>query len=189
MNVFEGEDLLGFEDNLRLDLAADDFAEETVVHCRTVAGQLFLAPIMKRILVGLDGSPRSDGVLTLAIGLAERYAAQLVLFRAIGVPSEMPPKVWQDDSGSLEDRLQHSAHDYLEAISARVPERLLGGHRTVVEIGSPWQAICSAATHEEADLIVIGSHGYGAVDRVLGSTAAKVVNHAHCSVYVVREKA
>jgi nucleotide-binding universal stress UspA family protein len=39
----------------------------------------------------------------------------------------------------------------------------------------------------EADLIVIGSHGYAGFDRLLGTTAAKVVNHAHCSVLVVRE--
>jgi nucleotide-binding universal stress UspA family protein len=37
-----------------------------------------------------------------------------------------------------------------------------------------------------ADLIVIGSHGYGGLDRVLGTTAARVVNHADRSVLVVR---
>ena len=41
---------------------------------------------------------------------------------------------------------------------------------------------------ETFDLIVIGSHGYGAIDRVLGTTAAKVVNHADRTVLVVREK-
>ena len=36
-------------------------------------------------------------------------------------------------------------------------------------------------------MIVIGSHGYGGLDRILGTTAARVVNHALCSVFVVRE--
>jgi nucleotide-binding universal stress UspA family protein len=36
------------------------------------------------------------------------------------------------------------------------------------------------------DLIAIGSHGYSPVDHVLGTTAAKVVNHADRSVLVVR---
>jgi nucleotide-binding universal stress UspA family protein len=40
----------------------------------------------------------------------------------------------------------------------------------------------------DVDLIVIGSHGYGALDHVLGTTAAKVVNHADRSVLVVRPK-
>jgi nucleotide-binding universal stress UspA family protein len=42
------------------------------------------------------------------------------------------------------------------------------------------------ATEEDVDLIVIGSHGYHDADRVLGTTAAKVVNHADHSVLVVR---
>ena len=36
------------------------------------------------------------------------------------------------------------------------------------------------------DLIVIGSHGYSGIDRLIGTTAAKVVNHAKQSVLVVR---
>ena len=36
------------------------------------------------------------------------------------------------------------------------------------------------------DLIVIGSHGFGTIDRILGTTAAKVVNHAERNVLVVR---
>jgi nucleotide-binding universal stress UspA family protein len=58
-----------------------------------------------------------------------------------------------------------------------------------VEVGTPWQAICTVAKGMNAELIVIGSHGYGAVDRLLGTTAAKVVNHADCSVLVVRTHA
>jgi nucleotide-binding universal stress UspA family protein len=46
--------------------------------------------------------------------------------------------------------------------------------------------VCGAAKALDADLIVVGSHGYGTVDRLLGTTAAKIVNHAECSVLVVR---
>ena len=41
---------------------------------------------------------------------------------------------------------------------------------------------------DTADLVVIGSHGYGGLDRLLGTTAAKVANRAPCSVLVVRGK-
>jgi universal stress protein F len=51
----------------------------------------------------------------------------------------------------------------------------------------PWQAVCEMARTLEAELVVIGSHGYFGFDRLLGTTAGKVVNHAHCSVLVVRE--
>jgi len=66
-----------------------------------------------------------------------------------------------------------------------VPAEVLGG--TEVKIGVPWETICEAAREKQADLVVIGSHGYRGLDRLLGTTAAKVVNHAHCSVLVVRE--
>jgi nucleotide-binding universal stress UspA family protein len=58
-----------------------------------------------------------------------------------------------------------------------------------VHIGTPWDGICRAAKEHEADLVVIGAHGYGTLDRLLGTTASKVVNHIDRSVMVVREPA
>ena len=46
--------------------------------------------------------------------------------------------------------------------------------------------MCDVAKEEACDLIVIGSHGYAGIDRLLGTTAAKIVNHAATSVLVVR---
>jgi len=48
--------------------------------------------------------------------------------------------------------------------------------------------ICRTARELDADLIVIGSHGYGGIDRVLATTAARVVNHADRSVLVARPR-
>ncbi|HXX83175.1 MAG TPA: universal stress protein, partial [Casimicrobiaceae bacterium] len=59
--------------------------------------------------------------------------------------------------------------------------------RVQVEIGVPWRAVCDVAIADKVDLIVVGSHGYGGVDRIIGTTAAKIVNHAHCSVLVARK--
>lgn len=140
---------------------------------------------MKRILVGLDGSPRAEGVLATAIELARKFDAKLVLCRSVGIPAEMPPEIWQDPV-PLSDHLRQQATSYLETNVPKVPPELFGGHRTLVEIGTPWSGVCQAAKEENADLIVIGSHGYSGLDRVLGTTAAKIVNHAHCSVFVVR---
>ena len=44
------------------------------------------------------------------------------------------------------------------------------------------------AEKQHADLIVIGAQGYGILDRIMGTTAAKVVNHADRPVLVVRPK-
>jgi nucleotide-binding universal stress UspA family protein len=56
-----------------------------------------------------------------------------------------------------------------------------------VVVGAPWEAVCNAARTTAVDVIVIGSHGYSGLDRLLGTTAARIVNHAPCSVLVVRE--
>ena len=72
----------------------------------------------------------------------------------------------------------------LEAVRATLPEGLVDS--TTAKVGSPWSTIVATARELSADLIVIGSHGYQGVDHVLGTTAAKVVNHADRSVLVVR---
>lgn len=139
---------------------------------------------MKRILVGLDGSPHAKMVLESAVDLAARTGAVVVLFRAVGVPTEIPAQAYALPPGGLEELMLEEARRSLAEFARSVPEKLLGGTR--VDIGSPFRAICEAATAEAVDLIVIGSHGHSALDRLLGTTAAKVVNHANRSVMVVR---
>ena len=54
-------------------------------------------------------------------------------------------------------------------------------------IGKPAEEIMKAASKQQADLIVMGAKGLGAVDRiVLGSVSTRVVQHANCAVLVVR---
>jgi nucleotide-binding universal stress UspA family protein len=139
---------------------------------------------MKKILVGLDGSPRADGVLARAESLARLTGAKLVLFRCFGIPQTMT-LAWPAYDQPLESALRAQAETYLDACAAKVPPELLGGVR--VEAGVPWQTVCAVAVAEGADLIVIGSHGYGGIDHLLGTTAGKIVNHADRSVLVVRE--
>jgi nucleotide-binding universal stress UspA family protein len=57
---------------------------------------------------------------------------------------------------------------------------------TAVRFGGTYQEILAHAETLGADLIVIGSHKPNVADYLLGSTASRVVRHAHCSVYVVR---
>ena len=140
---------------------------------------------MHRILVGLDASPRAKGVLEAALDLAKRTGSKLVLMRAVGIPVEIPPEAYALPPASLEDLLRNEAQRYLDEQILAVPEELRGG--TKIGVGVPWQQICAAAKEENIDLIMIGSHGYQGLDRLIGTTAAKVVNHADRSVLVVRD--
>ena len=58
---------------------------------------------------------------------------------------------------------------------------------TKVIVGNAKETIVHDAEKFGADLIVLGSHGYGFLDRILlGSVSNAVLNHAHCSVLIVR---
>lgn len=139
---------------------------------------------MKRILVALDSSSRAKAVLAAAIDLAERTGGRIRLFRTVALPAELPASIWAVPPGQLLDDFLASARRDLGELARMVPLELLDG--STVQIGVAWDAICAAAREHDADLIVIGSHGYGIFDRIVGTTAAKVVNHADRSVLVVR---
>jgi len=139
---------------------------------------------MKRILVGLDGSARESGVLAAAERLARGTGAELVLFRAVGLPTELPPESYLLPPNEVTHLLEKNAAEAVERARATLPNDIKS--RTHVAIGTPWEAICRIAKEDDVDLVVVGSHRYDVLDRVLGTTAAKVVNHADRSVLVVR---
>ena len=141
---------------------------------------------MNRILVCVDASQRAPLVLSTAVDLARRTGAKLRIFRAVSTPTEIPVQFYSISPNELPQMLLDKACDDLRDLVRGVSPELLDGLYT--KIGSPWDAICTAAQVHDADLVVIGSHGYGAMDRLLGTTAAKVVNHIDRSVLVVRAK-
>jgi len=141
---------------------------------------------VNRILVGLDGSPREPLVLAAAQDLALKFQSKLLLVRAVWLPPEIPSEAWQDPNFSVKDYLEKLAREDLERCVLRLCEGIRSRSTLEVIVATPWQALCMSAQVHEADLIVIGSHGYGGIDRILGTTAARVVNHAPCSVFVVR---
>ena len=57
-------------------------------------------------------------------------------------------------------------------------------------MGPPGQVLCEVAEAEHAQLIVVGTRGYGTIRRtILGSVSDYVIHHAHCPAAVIREKA
>ncbi len=139
---------------------------------------------MRRILCAIDASERAPQVIGAAVDLAKRTGARLVLFRAVTIPPELPLDLYMGTQAKMTDLLFDVAKKDLSAFAAKVPADML--QTTHVDIGSPWDAICRAGQKFEVDLIMVGSHGYSGLDRVLGTTAAKVVNHADRCVLVVR---
>jgi nucleotide-binding universal stress UspA family protein len=81
----------------------------------------------------------------------------------------------------LRQRAQRELEEAAKAIPAGI------AFETRVDIGTAWQGICEAGKDVKAAMIILGSHGYSGIDRLLGTTAARVVNHADRSVLVVRQ--
>ena len=142
-----------------------------------------------KIVVGVDGSPRQPEVLAAAVDLGLRFDAHLTLVRVIGVPPEIPAEAWQRPGMDLRTFLEQKARRDLDEAALLLPEPLRLTARLETMLATPWQGLCTTAECIGANLIMIGSHGYGMLDRVLGTTAARVVNHATCSVFVVRAAA
>jgi len=139
---------------------------------------------MKLLLVALDASTRAPKVLATAVDLARRTSARLILLRVVGLPPEIPMSPFGVTPDGFLNILVEDAKTQLATTSKDVPAELVAVRET--RIGTAWQAICEAAKEHGVDLIIVGSHGYHGLDRVLGTTAAKVVNHAECSVLVSR---
>ena len=82
------------------------------------------------------------------------------------------------------DHEQEVRKSALAAIAERVGDRT--DVKAVVLSGSPGITITEYAEQIGADCIIVGSHKPELQDYLLGSTAARIVRHAPCSVHVLR---
>jgi nucleotide-binding universal stress UspA family protein len=139
------------------------------------------APIRK-ILTALDESPRAPLVFETATSLARQLSAEVILLRVLTVPPDLPPAA-HTNPNHLEETLERATREELQRLIDRVPDVVFS--EPVAVEGDPWRQILMVAKSLDVDLIVLGSHRYHGLDRVLGTVAAKVVNHADRNVFVV----
>ncbi len=139
--------------------------------------------MIQRVLAAVDATPRAARVVESASDLAHQYGAELVLFRAIDVPPDLPAAA-ATQPNRIEPEILRMEEESLRAFAAmckvKATTRVVASHE-------PWRAIVEAADAMKADAIVIGSHGYHGLDRLLGTNASRVADRAHCLVVVVHE--
>jgi nucleotide-binding universal stress UspA family protein len=91
---------------------------------------------------------------------------------------------------ALAREAREAAQSTIEKAAARLRASRAAAQATIttsVGSGSPKRVILDTADAMRADLIVVGSHGYGAINRfLLGSVSQAVAQHAKCSVLIVR---
>jgi len=146
-----------------------------------------------KILLAIDGSPHSAAAVA---AVAERPWPSGTIVEILTV-IHSPVPVMIDPALVLAavrvDQLDAQRRQ-ASAILAAAAERISGsapGIEVITKIleGSPKDVIVEEASEWGADLIVVGSHGYGRLRRMmLGSVAGAVVANAPCSVQVVRDR-
>jgi nucleotide-binding universal stress UspA family protein len=117
------------------------------------------------IVAGVDRSDAAEPVVDAASWLASRLGTRLLVVHAVGAPVE-------------------EAQELLESLRARLP----GADDTSTRLveGSPADRLIEVADDEDAELLVVGSRGRGAISSaVLGGVSRKVARDARCPVVVV----
>jgi nucleotide-binding universal stress UspA family protein len=143
-----------------------------------------------RILVPLDGSRLAEQALSCAMTLGRGLPAELVLFRAVSLPSDVQEAL--DGAGlkpgPIMEQLETEAHEYLEAMSLLLAKTDLNFSR-VVRHGLAADAIVDCIEEVDVQLIVMASHGYTGIKRwTHGSVAERVLQSASVPVLLVRAK-
>lgn len=141
---------------------------------------------LKTIVVGVDGSDHSMEAARLAVSLARKYAARLLIATVV-----RPPEGWWGIGGAppSPDAFASAVVEGRRRILDRAESELdLEGvdYETVEEVGDPATQLAEVCRVEEADLLVVGRRGAGLVERlVVGSVADRVANTAPCAVLTV----
>ena len=137
---------------------------------------------MKKILVAYDGSKQSEKAFDLALDMASKYSAQMIVLSVARLPE---PSI----AIELGDIL-HNAEEYYEGRFRAMKDKTSAADidtRFLVRVGHPAEQIVLLANEEAVDAIVVGHRGESFLQRwLLGSVAKRVLSYANCTVVVVR---
>lgn len=138
---------------------------------------------LQSILVATDFSQTAQAGIDWAVLLATSHGARIELIHALLVPNRAtdfvpsPP----DFTEALQEAASGKLNEAAEAIRAKGVE--VDSH---LRLGVPSQVLLQAAEEKKVDAIVIGTRGLTGIRHLLlGSTAARVVQHASCPVLTV----
>jgi len=134
--------------------------------------------MFKRILLATDGSPAVERQILYAEHLARVEPAEIIVLHVCA-----PPEHYANYAG-YEQLL-----DQYRVVAQAVVDEAMGelhadgvAARGEVRFGAAAEAILSAASDHDIDLIVLGRRGGGGLQELLGGVSAQVLRHARCPV-------
>jgi nucleotide-binding universal stress UspA family protein len=136
------------------------------------------------IVVGIDYSPASDAALAWALECSAHSTSQLRIVH-VSETSETELRILDREGWRVEDQLRERGQllvdAALETAKASYPDVPVAAH---VTMGSAPAVLVEES--KDADILVVGNRGVGGFrGLVLGSTALRVTERAHCSVVAV----
>jgi nucleotide-binding universal stress UspA family protein len=140
----------------------------------------------KRILVPTDFSTPAAAALNDAKAIAEAFAASLLVLHVLDDPLpgfKMPDHVCPVEA--IRKQLEREAAEQLGKLLTP-DERQKFRAELTTEWGSPYAKVLEFAKKHQVDLIVMGTHGRGAIGHwIMGSVAERIVRLAPCPVLTV----
>ena len=139
---------------------------------------------LKRILVPTDFSDAGKTALRYAVAFADQFGAAVDLLHVV---EDIPPGAllsYVPKEKLHKDMLTH-AQEQLDALESEWEDYVFPVAKRVVE-GFPFVEIIKFAQDNDSDLIIMGTHGRGAIAHMfMGSVAEKTVRKAPCPVLTV----
>jgi nucleotide-binding universal stress UspA family protein len=134
-----------------------------------------------RILLAIDSSKGSQAAVSEALARPWPNKSELLMLTVVERSFSRFPALLDDTKREAKKLVEAAAQKFLAAGYACASE---------VCVGAPRSAIADIAGQWDADFVIIGSHGHGAIARfLLGSVAQGVLRKAPCSVEIVRPSA
>ena len=140
--------------------------------------------MFNKILLAYDGSDGAKLALEKVAELAKVTILELHLL-AVGRIPEYAETVSETEEAREQARSYYSK--IMDDATDNLKQRGLSA-KIHIDFGKPADTILRIAEDLSVDLLVLGTHPHSAVRRrVLGATVDKVIDHAHCSVLVIRK--
>lgn len=145
-----------------------------------------------KVLLAVDGSRFSDAAIETVATRTWPKGTTIRILTATETPLPVTAEGWMLPTtyiGEIEAACKKNAEQILESAHRILVEKLGKDVdlQTRLVVGPPKAMILDEEKEWGPDLIVLGSHGYNALERfLLGSVSQGVVNHATCSVEIAR---